>query len=56
MEMGNSSAVRVKSVGIISKPAKPELVQILPALYEWFRKHVAGLGFEGEFVVFGFIE
>lgn len=39
MEMGNSSAVRVKSVGIISKPAKPELVQILPALYEWFRKH-----------------
>jgi NAD+ kinase len=37
MAMGNSSAR--KSVGIISKPAKPELAEILPPLYEWFRKH-----------------
>ncbi len=28
-----------KSVGIISKPAKPELAQILPPLLDWFRKH-----------------
>lgn len=39
MEMGNPSAARSKSIGIISKPAKPELAQILPPLYEWFRKH-----------------
>jgi len=28
-----------KSVGIMSKPAKPELAQILPPLFEWFRNH-----------------
>jgi len=39
MAMGNSSAARSKSIGIISKPAKPELAQILPPLYEWFRSH-----------------
>ena len=30
---------RTKSVGIISKPAKPELAQILPSLFSWFEKH-----------------
>ncbi|HST09580.1 MAG TPA: NAD(+)/NADH kinase [Terriglobales bacterium] len=30
---------RTKSVGIISKPAKPELAQILPALFKWFEQH-----------------
>src|ERR1700745_1128950 len=27
------------SAGIMPKPAKPELAQILPPLFEWFRKH-----------------
>ena len=30
---------RTRSVGIISKPAKPELAQILPSLFSWFEKH-----------------
>jgi NAD+ kinase len=30
---------RKKFVGIISKPAKPELTQILPALFAWFDQH-----------------
>jgi len=30
---------RKKFVGIISKPAKPELSQILPELFSWFEKH-----------------
>jgi len=30
---------RTKFVGIISKPAKPELAQILPELFSWFEKH-----------------
>ena len=38
MATGNASP-RSKSAGIISKPDKPELTQILPPLYEWFRKH-----------------
>ena len=37
--MPTGSPPRTKSVGIISKPAKPELAQILPPLFEWFRKH-----------------
>lgn len=28
-----------KSAGIISKPNKPELAEIVPGLVEWFRKH-----------------
>lgn len=28
-----------KAAGIISKPNKPELAQIVPGLVEWFRKH-----------------
>jgi NAD+ kinase len=30
---------RTKFVGIISKPAKPELADILPALFAWFDQH-----------------
>jgi NAD+ kinase len=30
---------RKKFVGIISKPAKPELADILPALFSWFDQH-----------------
>ena len=36
MPTGTSS--RNKSVGIISKPAKPELARILPRLLDWFRE------------------
>jgi len=34
-----NSPGRKKFVGIISKPAKPELAQILPELFAWFDKH-----------------
>jgi NAD+ kinase len=34
-----TSSGRKKFVGIISKPAKPELAQILPTLFGWFDKH-----------------
>jgi NAD+ kinase len=37
--MPTGTPPHTKSVGIISKPAKPELAQILPQLYEWFRKN-----------------
>jgi len=30
---------RTKAVGIISKPAKPELREILPRLFDWLRRH-----------------
>src|SRR5438309_7188716 len=36
---GSAPSARPKSVGIMSKPAKPELAQILPPLFEWFRRH-----------------
>ncbi len=39
MPAGTSPSSRTKSVAIISKPDKPELARILPALLEWFRKH-----------------
>jgi NAD+ kinase len=39
MPTGNQPSNQSKSVGIISKPAKPELAQILPPLYAWFREH-----------------
>ena len=39
MPNGTSPTNRVKSVGVISKPAKPELAQILPNLFKWFRDH-----------------
>jgi len=38
MVTSNLSPGRAKSVGIISKPDKPELVQILPRLYQWFEQ------------------
>src|SRR5262249_60195290 len=34
-----NSSGRKKFVGIISKPAKPELAQILAELFAWFDKH-----------------
>lgn len=38
MPTGTTSSSRNKSVGIISKPAKPELAGILPRLFDWFRE------------------
>lgn len=38
MVTSNLSSGRTKFVGIISKPDKPELVQILPRLFQWFEK------------------
>ncbi len=37
--MPTGKTPHTKSVGIISKPAKPELAQILPPLFQWFREH-----------------
>ncbi len=34
-----TSSGRKKFVGIISKPAKPELAEILPPLFLWFDQH-----------------
>jgi len=39
MPTGSAPLSRTKSVAIISKPAKPELAQILPALFDWFASH-----------------
>jgi NAD+ kinase len=39
MPSGSVPASGSKSVAIISKPAKPELAQILPPLFDWFAKH-----------------
>jgi NAD+ kinase len=39
MPTGTAPSSRKKSVAIISKPAKPELAQILPALFDWFASH-----------------
>jgi NAD+ kinase len=39
MPSGSVPASGSKSVAIISKPAKPELAQILPSLFDWFTKH-----------------
>jgi len=36
MVTSNPSPGRAKTVGIISKPDKPELSEILPRLYQWF--------------------
>lgn len=39
MPSGNTPPSRAKAVGIISKPAKPELAEILPKVFDWFRQH-----------------
>ena len=39
MHTGKAPSSRIKSVAIISKPAKPELAEILPPLFDWFAKH-----------------
>jgi len=39
MPSGTTFPSRTKAVGIISKPAKPELKEILPRLLDWFRQH-----------------
>jgi NAD+ kinase len=39
MPTGTAPSSQKKSVAIISKPAKPELAQILPALFDWFASH-----------------
>ena len=38
MPTGTTPPSRAKAVGIISKPAKPELREILPRLLDWFRE------------------
>ncbi len=35
----NSEAQTRKSVGIVSKPDKPELAAVVPGLVDWFQKH-----------------
>jgi NAD+ kinase len=39
MSPAKISPASSKYVGIVSKPAKPELKHIVPGLLEWFRKH-----------------
>jgi NAD+ kinase len=39
MPTGTAPPSRTKSVAIISKPAKPELAQIVPPLFDWFAQH-----------------
>jgi len=50
--MPTGKTPRTKSVGIISKPAKPELAQILPPLFEWFREHDYQIMIDGETAVY----
>ncbi len=47
-----TSPGRKKFVGIISKPAKPELAQILPPLFSWFDKHEYRLVIDRETAVY----
>src|ERR1700741_836696 len=49
---GSPPSARPKSVGIISKPAKPELAQILPPLFDWFRKHDYRIAIDRETAVY----
>jgi NAD+ kinase len=37
-EAGSTSGAKIKSVGIVSKPGKPELADIVPGLLEWFHR------------------
>jgi NAD+ kinase len=37
--MAGNLSTPIKSVAIVSKPAKPELAGIIPGLLEWFREH-----------------
>ncbi len=37
--MANAQKSATKSAGIISKPNKPELAQVVPGLLAWFREH-----------------
>jgi NAD+ kinase len=39
MPTGTTPHSRTKAVGIVSKPAKRELAEILPKLYDWLRQH-----------------
>ena len=52
MPNGTAPSTRSKSVGIISKPAKPELAQILPPLIAWFRKHDYQIAIDRETAVY----
>jgi NAD+ kinase len=52
MPTGTSPTNRVKSVGVISKPAKPELAQILPNLFKWFRDHDYAIVIDRETAVY----
>ena len=39
MPTGTTPPSRTKAVGIIAKPAKRELAEILPKLFDWLRRH-----------------
>jgi NAD+ kinase len=52
MVTSNLSPGRAKSVGIISKPDKPELVEILPRLYAWFEKRAYRIVIDPETAVY----
>src|SRR5437588_11743778 len=42
------SPERRKCAGIMSKPSKPELAQVVPELLDWFRKHQYQVVVDGE--------
>ncbi|HWX94818.1 MAG TPA: NAD(+)/NADH kinase [Terriglobales bacterium] len=52
MPAGTAPSSRAKSVAIISKPEKPELAQILPALYAWLRNHGYAVVIDSETAVY----
>jgi NAD+ kinase len=52
MPAGTVPSKRQKTVGIISKPEKPEIAQILPPLLEWLRQHDYHVVTDSESVVY----
>jgi NAD+ kinase len=48
MNMEKTSSAKNKAVAIVSKPGKPELATIMPALLQWFRKHHYQVVVDGE--------
>jgi NAD+ kinase len=52
MPPGITAPSRPKAVGIISKPAKPELAEILPKLLDWLRRHHYQIAIDRETAVY----
>ncbi len=52
MPAGTAPSSHTKSVAIISKPEKPELVRILPPLLDWFQKHDYQIVIDSETAVY----